>query len=185
VRRRPGGVERGTGFVPFVGQTPPRQSLPFHRQTLLNFSSTRPRARLPIRPAPGQPTILSEVIYTARTTRQRPPAKPEAWNYEWLKKPNGPSSNRRTPRQRVSCGAAPRFLSPHPGPLPGERVNHSPARRTIQRGRFSTAGSSLLSQRERGRVRGNGASSIPRIGSITEPSNSETSGKAGGFPRWL
>src|SRR5437660_5226851 len=59
-------------------------------------------------------------------------------------KPNGPSSNRRTPRQRVSCGAAPRFLSPHPGPLPGGEGEAFPARRTIQRGRFSTAGSSLF-----------------------------------------
>ena len=73
-------------------------------------------------------------------------------------KPNSPSSNRRTPRRRVSCGAAPRFLSPHPGPLPGERVNHSPLGEQSREGAFPLREARFsLSQRERVRVRGNGA----------------------------
>src|SRR5438876_12135740 len=56
----------------------------------------------------------------------------------------GPSGNRHTPRRRLSRGAASRFLSPHPGPLPWGEGEPFAAGRTIQRGCFSTARSSLF-----------------------------------------
>src|SRR5437016_1747737 len=83
----------------------------------------------------------------------------------------------RVARRRVSFPLTPALSL-------GERVKHSPLGEQSREGAFPLREARFsLSQRERGRVRGNGASSIPRIGSITEPSNSETSGKAGGFPR--
>ena len=100
-------------------------------------------------------------------------------------KPYGPSGNRRMPKRKLSRGVARVSFPLTPALSRGERVNHSllgaqsrGVALPLREARFS------LSQRERVRVRGNGAKFHPAYRTNQGTfALSESSGKTGGFPR--